>query len=154
MHVLLPLLSLLGIEAEEIADRVKKNAVAWSVVAFFALVFIVFALVALNAWLAELFGPIIAALMIAGGALLLALVAYGLLAASEARARRREAERRSEAEKTALVTTAALTALPMLMSSPLMRRVGIPVGSVLAAAYLLRRPGGGSDARPNGHDPG
>ena len=59
----------------------------------------------------------------------------------------REAQRRHSAEKTALVTTAAITAVPMLLKSPLMRQVGLPVGGALAALYLLSKPGGGNSAK-------
>ena len=54
----------------------------------------------------------------------------------------REAQRRHSAEKTALVTTAAITAVPMLLKSPIMKNIGIPVGGALAALYLLSKPGG------------
>jgi hypothetical protein len=52
---------------------------------------------------------------------------------------RREAERKRSAETTALVTSAAISAVPILLKSGLMKKVGIPVGGALAAAYLLSR---------------
>jgi hypothetical protein len=45
-----------------------------------------------------------------------------------------------------MVTTAAITAVPMLLKSPLMRTIGIPIGGALAAAYFLTRRKRGSDA--------
>ena len=60
----------------------------------------------------------------------------------ESIAKRKAAEKRHAQEKTALVTTAALTALPILLQSSLMRKVGIPVGGALAAAFLLSKSNG------------
>ena len=56
-----------------------------------------------------------------------------------------EAERRRNTETTALVTSAAISALPILFRSGLMKKVGIPVGSALAAVYLLTRNTGRPD---------
>jgi small neutral amino acid transporter SnatA (MarC family) len=142
MHLLLPLASILGIEVEDLLERFKQNAIAWSAIAFFALVGAVFLLVALHTamvdWLGSIWGP----LAIAGGALLIALAIYvGVRIAANIVAHR-EAQRRHSAEKTALVTTAAITAVPMLLKSPIMKTIGIPVGGALAALYLLSKPGG------------
>lgn len=142
MQFLSPIASLLGIEVEELMERLKSGAVAYGAVAAFALIAVAFLLVALNAWLTLAWGPIVAPLLIAAGALLLALAAYALKAMADAAAHRRALERQRSAEKTALVTTAAVTALPLLMKSDLMRRVGIPLGGALAAAYLLSKPTG------------
>jgi hypothetical protein len=142
MHLLLPLASILGIEVEDLLERFKQNAIAWSAIAFFALVGMVFLLVALYTGMVDWLGPIWGPLAIAGGALLVALAIYvGVRIAANVVATR-EAQRRHSAEKTALVTTAAITAVPMLLKSPLMRTIGIPVGGALAALYLLSKPGG------------
>ena len=142
MHLLLPLASILGIEVEDLLERFKQNAIAWSAIAFFALVGVVFLLVTLYTGMVDWLGPIWGPLAIAGGALLVALGIYvGVRVAANVVAIR-EAQRRHSAEKTALVTTAAITAVPMLLKSPLMRTIGIPVGGALAALYLLSKPGG------------
>jgi fatty acid desaturase len=148
MQFLLPIASLLGIEVEELIERFKQNAMAFSAVALFVVIGAVFLLVALNAWLTTHWGPIFAPLAIAGAALLIALIVYAVQAMNEAAAKRRELERQRAADKTALVTTAAITALPMLLKSDLMRRVGIPLGGALAAAYLLAKPTGSRHRDP------
>lgn len=155
MHLLALAASVLGIEVDEVLEHVKKNAMAWSAVALFALIALVFVLAALNAWFTLLWGPIVAPLAIAAGALLVALGIYATIAISDGIARRHAAQRRNAAEKTALVTTAALTALPLVLKSDLMKKVGIPIGGALAAAYLLAKPGGGAhgERHSNGHDP-
>ena len=49
MHLLALAASVLGIEVDELLEHFKKNAMAWSAVALFALIALVFGLVALNA---------------------------------------------------------------------------------------------------------
>ena len=145
MNLLLPLASLLGIEVEDLLDRIKQNAIAWSAMAFFALIGAVFLLVALYTGMVDWLGPIWGPLAIAGGALVVALGIFIGIRIAAGIAARREAERRHSAEKTALVTTAAITAVPMLLKSPLMKQIGLPVGGALAALYLLSKPGGHKD---------
>jgi uncharacterized oligopeptide transporter (OPT) family protein len=141
MGLLYPLASLLGIEAGEIVERLKKNAILWGVIALFGLVAFAFLLVAANAALAEWVGPIWAPLIIAGVAALVALVVYIVSRVTAEIAHQKEVQRRHAAEKTALVTTAAITAVPLLMKSPLMKQVGLPLGGALAALYLLSKSG-------------
>jgi membrane protein implicated in regulation of membrane protease activity len=152
MHLLALAASVLGIEVDELLEHFKRNAMAWSAVALFALITLVFVLVALNAWFTLMWGPIIAPLVIAAGALVISLGIYAAIAIIDSIAKKRAAQRRNAAEKTALVTTAALTALPLVMKSDLMRKIGIPIGGALAAAYLLSKPGN-PHGHSNGHDP-
>ncbi len=142
MHFLLPLASILGIEADELIGRIRKNAIAWSAVTLFALIGLAFILVALANAATLAWGPIVGPLVIALAAILIAVAIWATMAIVEGIAKRRAAEKRHAQEKTALVTTAALTALPLLLQSSLMRKVGIPVGGALAAAFLLSKPGG------------
>ena len=152
MHLLAVAASVLGLEVDALLEHFKRNAMAWSAVALFALIALVFVLVALNAWFTLMWGPIIAPLAIAAGALVISLGIYAAIAIIDSIAKKRAAQRRNAAEKTALVTTAALTALPLVMKSDLMRKIGIPIGGALAAAYLLSKPGN-SHGHSNGHDP-
>ena len=154
MHLLALAASVLGIEVDELLEHAKKNAMAWSAVALFALIALVFVLVALNAWFTLLWGPIVAPLAIAAGALVIALGIYAAIVITDSVAKKDAAQRRNSAEKTALVTTAALTALPLVLKSDLMKKVGIPIGGALAAAYLLAKPGNASHGgrHRNGHD--
>lgn len=145
MHLLLPLASILGIEVEDLLDRFKQNAMAWSAIAFFALVGVVFMLVALYTGMVDWLGPIWGPLAIAGGALVVALGIFIGIRIAASIVAHREAQRRHSAEKTALVTTAAITAVPMLLKSPIMKQIGLPVGGALAALYLLSKPGGHKD---------
>ncbi|WP_421759112.1 phage holin family protein [Devosia sp.] len=141
MNLLLTLASLLGIEIEVLKERVKKDVAAWLVVASFAGIGVVFLLVALHAWLVTVMGPIWAPLAIAGGALLIALIVFFAMRMADAAEHRRSLERKHNVDRTALVTTAAIAAFPLAMNSDLMKKVGLPIGGALAAAYLLRKPG-------------
>jgi hypothetical protein len=142
MQFLLPLASILGIEADELLDRLKRNAIAWSAMALFALIGLAFVLVAVANAATIAWGPIVGPLVVALAAILIAVSIWATMAIIGGIARRKAIERRHAEEKTALVTTAALTALPIVLQSPLMRKVGIPIGGALAAAFLLSRSSG------------
>lgn len=145
LGLLAPLASLLGIEVEALKERFQRHALFYAAIGLFLAIGGIFLLVALNTALTLSFGPIIAPLMIAGGALLIALAIYLVSLASSSFKAQREAERRRSAETTALVTSAAISALPLLFRSSLMKKVGIPVGGALAAVYLLTRNNGHHD---------
>ena len=138
MGLLTALASLLGIETEAIVRRLKESAVAVAAIALFALIAIVFLLVALYTWLAGWLGPIWAPLIIAGVALLFALILVVALSIQRRATARREAERKRARETTALVTSAAVSALPGLLESGLLRNVGLPLGLLAAFLYLSR----------------
>lgn len=145
MQFLLPLASILGLEVDDLVGRLKKNAIGWLAVALFGVIGLAFALMAVGNAAILAWGPIVGPLVVALAAILVAVAIWATMAATQAVARRKAAERRHAQEKTALVTTAALTALPLVLQSPLMRKVGIPVGGALAAAFLLSKSGGHRD---------
>jgi len=138
MHLLVPLAALLGIEVEAVTDRVKTLVVVNAIIAVLGLITLVFLLVAGYLALSEIWTPIIAALVIAGAALILALIVYLVMRLNENARRRRLAERRRSGETGAFITSAALTALPIVAKSPALRVIGIPA-AVLAALFLLNR---------------
>jgi hypothetical protein len=146
MQFLLPLASILGIEADELIDRLKKSAIAWSAVALFALIGLAFILVAVANAATLAWGPVVGPLVVALAAIIIAVGIWATMAILEGIAKRKALQRRHAQEKTALVTTAALTALPIVLQSPLMRKVGIPVGGALAAAFLLSKSSGNHHA--------
>src|SRR5690606_18307888 len=87
--------------------------------------------------LAEALGGIYAALIFAGGSLLLTLAVYLGARIAEGRHRREGASRRRSSDTGAFVTTAALTALPRRLRSPAIRPSGLPAAAI--AAFLLLR---------------
>jgi len=139
LSLLYPIASLLGIEAGEIVERMKKNAGLWGAIAACAFIALVFLLVAANAGLTLWIGPVWAPLVIAGVAALIALSIYVVSRITAEVAHRKEVQRRRSAETTALVTTAAITAVPLLMKSPLMKTIGLPLGAALAALFILSK---------------
>jgi len=137
MSLLVPIAALLGFEVEEITDRLKALAVANAVIALFGLLTLVFLLVAGFLALAAQLGPIYAALIFAGVFFVItAGIVIGLQISENAR-KRRLAEKRRSSETGAFVTTAALTALPILLKSPLIRNVGLPLAAAVAAAMFI-----------------
>jgi arginine exporter protein ArgO len=137
MSLLVPIAALLGFEVEEITDRLKALAIANAVIALFGLLTLVFLLVAGFLALSAQLGPIYAALIFAGVFFVItAGIVIGLQISENAR-KRRLAEKRRSSETGAFVTTAALTALPILLKSPLIRNVGLPLAAVVAAAMLI-----------------
>ncbi len=141
LAVLAPVLSLLGIELETVTESVKRHAVLWGLMGGFALICLVFLLVAANAALTNSFGPIVAPLIIAAAALVCTIIVLFVTAMQDAEAARREAERRRMAESNALLTTTIATLIPALLKSPLLRQIGLPAGAAIASALLLRRRG-------------
>ncbi len=139
LALLAPLASLLGIETGALIERYRRQALVWATVAGFLAIGGTFLLVAANAALSLSFGPVVAPLMLGGAAIFLALAVYLITRIQAGATARVEANRHRSAETTALVTSAAITAMPLLAKSPLFRKVGLPLGSALAAAYLLSR---------------
>jgi uncharacterized membrane protein len=143
MSFLLPLAALLGIEVEAITDRVKKTIILNAVMIVFALAGIGFLVGAGYIALAELVGGLYAALILAAAFLLLALAVYLGSRIGEGRRKREIVTKRRSSETSAFMTTAALTALPVLLKSPLLRTLGIPAAAI--AAFLLVRNSGDND---------
>ncbi|MHA6297268.1 hypothetical protein [Devosia sp. CAU 1758] len=137
MGLLANLASLFGLEVENLADRVKSTALVYGLIGLFSLVAVAFLVAAGFMTLAERVGPIQAALILAGVFLALALVVY-LAALVHRNSRRRHlAERRRSHETSAVISTAAITALPLLARSPGLLKLGLPVAAL--AAYALLR---------------
>ena len=136
LAVLAPLLSLLGIEAASITAGVKRQAIIWGLIGALGVVFAAFVLVAINTALAYAVGPVIAPLIIALAAALIALVIFLVAHIQDGK---RDAEKKKGAEMTALVTTAIITAVPLILRSPLFKQIGLPAGAALASALLLRK---------------
>lgn len=144
MHLLVPLAALLGIEVEAITDRVKTVVILNAVMITLALLGVIFLVVAGFLALADILGPIYAALILGGVFLLLALAVYLGSRIGESWRKREIATKRRSSETSAFVTTAALTALPVLLKSPLVRTLGLPAAAI-AAFLLVRNSGDGKD---------
>ena len=149
LAVLGPLLSLLGIEADAIGANLKRQAIVWGAIGALGLVMIAFLLVALNSALAASFGPVVAPLMIAVAAGVIAVAIFLVAHIQDNIAARQAAEKKKQAEMTALVTTAIITAVPLILRSPLIKAIGVPAGAAIASALMMRKPEEGD--RPRRH---
>lgn len=137
MQFLVPLAGLLGIEIETLTDRLKQAVILNVVMAVLAMIGVSFLLVAGFFALADLVGPVYAGLILAGIFLVLALGVFISIKVAEGQRRRQLVEKRRSSETSALVTSAALTALPVLLKSPLVRTLGLPAAAI--AAFLVLR---------------
>jgi hypothetical protein len=136
--LLAPLASLLGIETEALLKRAKESAVAFAAIGLFALICLSFLLVALYTALNGWVGPIWSPLIIAGGALVVALILLIALRIQQAALKRRTEQRVQEAEETALMVSAAASVIPELFRSPAIRSVGLPIALYVGFLLLTR----------------
>ena len=138
MGLLAPLAALLGLEVEGLVARARSAALVYGLTALFTLVGATFLLVAAYLALADWLGAIPAALVLAGGFLVLAIAVY--LGARIERSRRQQqlSARRRASETGALVSTAAITALPLLARSPMLVRIGLPAAALIAFALMRK----------------
>jgi hypothetical protein len=136
MGLLAPIAALLGLEAGSLVERARTAAITLGLIIVFGLIAVGFLLAAIFMALADLYSPIIAALILAGIFLLLAAGVYLGMKTGEARRRRELAERRKTTQTGSLLTTAAFSALPMLARTPLLVKIGLP--AAVAAFALLR----------------
>jgi choline-glycine betaine transporter len=137
MNFLVPLAALLGFELETMKDRLQRTIFGNAIMVVLSLIGIGFLLAAAFLALAAITGAIYSALIFAAVFLVCAFGLHLSLKASAAKERRAAAAKRHSGETSAFVTTAALTALPVLLRSPLARTVGIPAAAI--AALLLFR---------------
>jgi hypothetical protein len=136
LAVMGPLLALLGVEAESITANVKRQAIVWGLIGGMGAVFVAFVLVAINAALSYAVGPVIAPLIIAVVAALIGVGVFLIAHIQDGIVAKREAEKKKSAEMTALITTAIVTAVPLILRSNLAKSLG---GAALASALMLRK---------------
>lgn len=136
MGLVAQLASLLGLEVDSLVNRAKSTALVYGLISIFVFAAAAFLVAAGYIALAERMGPVVAALIMAGGFLLMALVVYLVALVVRRRREQRLARRRRASETGALISTAAITALPLLARSPLLLRLGIPAAALAVFALL------------------
>ncbi|MGN6548444.1 MAG: phage holin family protein [Pararhizobium sp.] len=142
MRAVFPFLTSLA--TGEVQDRVqgfKRSLALYAIVALFALITLVFLLVAAYTALMTAYGPIYAALILAGIAFVVCLIFVVAVKIAQARQRRRARERRRASAS--LYTTAGLTLAPYLLRSKALMAIGLPIAGL--AAFLLLRGHGEDD---------
>lgn len=136
MGLIAPLAALFGLEVENVVARARAAAILYGLMALFLLAAAVFLTIAGYLALADLFSPIIAALIVSGVFLLLALAVYIGTLLGKGQKRREIVERRKSSESSAFLTTAALTAIPVFLRSPMVVKLGLPAAAIAAIALL------------------
>ena len=136
MGLISPLASLLGLEVEGLASKAKSAALVWGLIALFCAIAVGFLIAAGFMALADIVGPIIAALTLAGTFLVLALAVYLGSLIGRGQRQKELAERRRAKETSTFLTTAAITVLPLLARSPGLLRLGLPAAAIAAIALL------------------
>lgn len=137
MGLIAPLAALLGLEVENIADKAKAAAIIYGLLGLFSAIAVIFLLVAAYLALADLFSPVVSALLLAG---LFVLLTVALLLGAQigkTQKKRKIAQRRRSSETGAFVTTAALTAVPMILRAPIAAKLAVPA-AIFGALALLR----------------
>jgi hypothetical protein len=140
MGLIAPLAALLGLETEALLAKAKSAILAYALIGLFLLAAVIFLIAAGYMAVAEELGPILAALLFGGVFLVLALAVYLGTLIGRSRRQRQVAEKRRASESGAFLTTAAITALPLLTKSPMLLRLGLPAAAIAAIA-LMRNNG-------------
>lgn len=139
LALLAPIAGLLGVEVEGLKERMKTLVTAYAAIAVFAAIGIGFLIGAGYIALSDWIGPLYATLAMAGAFLFLALIIFLVISSGEARRQRKRVEKKRASETSAYLTTAALTALPLLARSPMLLRLGVPAVALAALAILRDR---------------
>ncbi|MGO4447806.1 hypothetical protein AB4Y96_02685 [Phyllobacterium sp. TAF24] len=139
LKLLAPLLSsAVSGELGSAVNRAKRRAIFLALIGILSVVGAVFLLVAGYIALAERFGELHAALILAGGAFVLALLAYIVMKISEIIARKRQRER-SKVDKSTLLTIAALAAAPTVLKSRGLLMLAVPVIAFAGLSLLTKK---------------
>jgi len=136
MGLIAPLAALFGIELEDMAARARAAAIIYGLIGLFLFVAAVFITLAGYIALADLLSPIVAALILSGVFLFLALAVYVGASIGRGQKRKELVERRRSTESSAFLRTAAFTALPLLLRSPMIVKLGLPAAAIAAIALL------------------
>jgi hypothetical protein len=118
MTALGPLLaSFIATDVAAMKRRFRRNAILYGIALVLFLTTYVLLVVALAVYLGTLWGTLAALLVMAGGALLLALIMLGCVAIANSAEEKRRRQAAAANSNRALAMTAAVSALPILMKS-------------------------------------
>ncbi|MDF1598208.1 phage holin family protein [Mesorhizobium sp. YIM 152430] len=141
--------SIVAGETADIIGRTKRMAIAYAVAGLLVLFGVMFGLIALYVWVAGHWGPIVAALALAGAFVVLAILVI-VIHSSSAKRQAREASKRRSVDAKAIAATAAVAALPALLAKR-GSAVALIVPVLGMVGYLIykenAKPGGGRRPR-------
>lgn len=135
LKILSPLLtSLAGEEIKSITTRAKRSAGFGAVIIALVLIGFIFLCLAAYLVLAEIYGGPIAALILAGISLFLALIAVIVMRLQIA-AEQKRYQQRMQANKSALMATAAVATAPSLLKRPILA-IALPIVGIALLGLL------------------
>jgi MFS family permease len=141
--------SIVAGETTDIIGRTKRTAIAYVIAGLLVLFGVMFGLIALYVWVAGHWGPITAALVLAGAFVVLAVLVI-VIHNSSAKRQKREASKRRSVDAKAIAATAAVAALPALLAKR-GSAVALIVPVLGVVGYLIykenAKPGGGRRPR-------
>jgi hypothetical protein len=139
LKLLTPLLtSLAAGEVGLAVSRAKRSAIFTAVIAILAAIGVIFLLIAAYIVLAERYGEMYSALILAGCAFGLAILTYIIMKISEAAAKKRQRER-AKIDTSALLTIAALAAAPAVLRSRTLLMLAVPVIAFSGLSLLTKK---------------
>ncbi|QND51022.1 hypothetical protein HB779_03295 [Phyllobacterium sp. 628] len=139
LKLLAPLLtSVASGEFGSAIGRAKRRAVFLVLIGIVSAIGLIFLLLAAYIALAERFGNLHAALILAGGAFAIALLAYIVMKISEMIVRKRERQR-SKIDTSALLTIAALAAAPTVLKSRGLLMLAVPIVAFTGLSLLTKK---------------
>lgn len=134
--------SIVAGETADIIGRTKRSVIAYAIAGLLVLFGVMFGLIALYVWVAGHWGPITAALALAGAFVVLAILIV-VIHSSTSKRQAREATKRRAVDAKAIATTAAVAALPALLARP-RSAVALIVPVLGVVGYLIYK----ENARP------
>ncbi|MGK9053948.1 hypothetical protein [Neorhizobium petrolearium] len=144
-----PLLaSLAAMDVAAFTRRLKRNVILYALALIFLLTAYALGVAALAIQLGSLWGMPIALLVVAGGALVLALIMYLWVVMENRAEARRKREAAASSSSKALMVTAAISALPVIMKS----RPLLLASAAAGLGFLLTR-NMGSNERGHAREP-
>jgi uncharacterized membrane protein YhaH (DUF805 family) len=145
LKLLAPLLSsAVSEELGSAVSRAKRRAVFLGLIGILAIIGGVFLLVAGYIALADHFGELHAALILAVGAFILALLAFVAMKISETVARKRQREK-SKVDTSTLLTIAALAAAPTVLKSRGLLMLAVPIVAFAGLSLLTKKKPSSND---------
>lgn len=130
-----PLLAALaGDELKRTTSRAKRTAICGAVIGVFGLITLLFLCLAAFLALAQKYDGPIAALIMAGLSIILALLVLAVLKIQSA-AEERKRQQRINADKSALMVTAAAATVPSILKRPILA-AALPLAGIILVSLL------------------
>lgn len=133
-----PLLAALaGDELKRTTAQIKRTAIFGTVIGFFGILTLLFLCLAAFLALAQQYSGPIAALIMAGLSIILALLVLAVLKIQSA-VEERKRQQRINADKAALMATAAIATVPSILKRPILA-AALPLAGIILVSLLTQK---------------